>query len=68
VPLGKPDPVELHPDIQADHRHQTFHNYLDEFLLAVRVFGFLEKPVSVIDQYCCIEMSIQLDAGVPRVG
>jgi lysophospholipid hydrolase len=46
VPLGKPDPVELHPDIQADQRPQTFHNYLDEFLLAVRVFGFLEKPVS----------------------
>jgi hypothetical protein len=23
------------------------HNYLDEFLSAIRVFGFLEKPVCV---------------------
>ncbi|KAF8323129.1 patatin-domain-containing protein [Clavulina sp. PMI_390] len=45
VPLAKPNAVELHPDIQADHRPRDFHNYLDEFLLAVRVFGFLEKPV-----------------------
>lgn len=30
-----------------------FHNYLDEFLQAIRVFGFLEKPV---------RMSIQIDS------
>ncbi|KAG6894284.1 hypothetical protein C0992_006726, partial [Termitomyces sp. T32_za158] len=26
----------------------TFHNYLDDFLQAVRVFGFLEKPVRIV--------------------
>jgi lysophospholipid hydrolase len=45
APLSKPDLVELHPDVQGENRPQSFHNYLDEFLLAVRVFGFLEKPV-----------------------
>lgn len=61
MPLGKPDPVELHPDIQADHRPQTFHNYLDEFLLAVRVFGFLEKPVNDIwPAVALVETLIQL--------
>lgn len=43
--MSKPDLVELHPDIQGEARPQNFNNYLDEFLLAVRVFGFLEKPV-----------------------
>jgi lysophospholipid hydrolase len=26
-------------------RSTAFHNYLDEFLAAIRIFGFLEKPV-----------------------
>lgn len=26
-------------------RNNAFHNYLDEFLAAIRIFGFLEKPV-----------------------
>ncbi|KAF4611921.1 hypothetical protein D9613_004184 [Agrocybe pediades] len=44
-PLGKPDVNELHPDVNTADPPPTFHNYLDEFLQAVRVFGFLEKPV-----------------------
>ncbi|KAJ7292800.1 hypothetical protein C8J57DRAFT_1703687 [Mycena rebaudengoi] len=44
IPLGKPDANELHPDVNPDPP-PTFHNYLDDFLQAVRVFGFLEKPV-----------------------
>ncbi|KAF8167420.1 hypothetical protein B0H34DRAFT_681802 [Crassisporium funariophilum] len=43
-PLVKPDANELHPDVNTDPP-PTFHNYLDDFLQAVRVFGFLEKPV-----------------------
>lgn len=43
-PLVKPDANELHPDVNTDPP-PNFHNYLDDFLQAVRVFGFLEKPV-----------------------
>ncbi|KAJ7597324.1 hypothetical protein C8J56DRAFT_919757 [Mycena floridula] len=43
-PLVKPQANELHPDVNTDPP-PTFHNYLDDFLQAVRVFGFLEKPV-----------------------
>ncbi|KAF5392468.1 hypothetical protein D9757_002292 [Collybiopsis confluens] len=43
-PLVKPDANELHPDVNTDPP-PSFHNYLDDFLQAVRVFGFLEKPV-----------------------
>ncbi|RDB28383.1 Lysophospholipase NTE1 [Hypsizygus marmoreus] len=43
-PLVKPDVNELHPDVNTEPP-PTFHNYLDDFLQAVRVFGFLEKPV-----------------------
>ncbi|KAJ7757450.1 hypothetical protein B0H16DRAFT_1536689 [Mycena metata] len=43
-PLARPDANELHPDVNTDPP-ATFHNYLDDFLQAVRVFGFLEKPV-----------------------
>ncbi|KAG8994279.1 phosphatidylcholine and lysophosphatidylcholine phospholipase [Tulasnella sp. JGI-2019a] len=46
LPLGKPDIKELHPDAQgSEDQPTTFHGYLDEFLSAVRIFGFLEKPV-----------------------
>ncbi|KAG8862931.1 phosphatidylcholine and lysophosphatidylcholine phospholipase [Tulasnella sp. 330] len=46
LPLGKPDIKELHPDAQgSEDQPTTFHGYLDEFLAAVRIFGFLEKPV-----------------------
>lgn len=58
-PLLKPDAKELHPDANTpfgynpeygfgygnESRSNTFHHYLDEFLIAIRVFGFLEKPV-----------------------
>jgi lysophospholipid hydrolase len=44
-PLVKADAQELHPDVNLSDAPPTFHNYLDDFLQAVRVFGFLEKPV-----------------------
>ncbi|KZT08570.1 patatin-domain-containing protein [Laetiporus sulphureus 93-53] len=44
-PLIKADAQELNPDVNTPDHMSTFHNYLDEFLQAVRVFGFLEKPV-----------------------
>ena len=51
-PLTKPDAKELHPDVHsADVPPTMFHNYLDEFLQAIRVFGFLEKPVSMTLKY-----------------
>ncbi|TEB38634.1 hydrolase [Coprinellus micaceus] len=45
APLEKPDVNELHPDVNTNPTPASFHNYLDDFLQAVRVFGFLEKPV-----------------------
>ena len=45
LPLDKPDANELHPDVNIREPPVAFHNYLDEFLQAIRVFGFLEKPV-----------------------
>lgn len=48
LPLGKPDVTELHPDVQGEEEPTTFHGYLDEFLSAVRIFGFLEKPVGAL--------------------
>ncbi|KAG0707597.1 hypothetical protein DFH29DRAFT_987596 [Suillus ampliporus] len=44
-PLVKPDVNALHPDVNSTEPPPAFHNYLDDFLQAVRVFGFLEKPV-----------------------
>ncbi|KIJ66403.1 hypothetical protein HYDPIDRAFT_109426 [Hydnomerulius pinastri MD-312] len=44
-PLVKPDVNGLHPDVNTTEPPPAFHNYLDDFLQAVRVFGFLEKPV-----------------------
>jgi lysophospholipid hydrolase len=43
--LDKPTAQELHPDVNKNEEPASFHNYLDEFLQAIRVFGFLEKPV-----------------------
>jgi lysophospholipid hydrolase len=34
-----------HPDLATDQAPSGFHNYLDEFLSAIKVFGYLEKPV-----------------------
>ena len=50
-PLVKSDAQELHPDVNSVDPPTTFHNYLDDFLQAVRVFGFLEKPVCHILHY-----------------
>ncbi|GAA5994555.1 lysophospholipase [Rhodotorula paludigena] len=36
---------DLHPDLATDQAKNGFHNYLDEFLSAIKVFGYLEKPV-----------------------
>ncbi|GAA5859717.1 hypothetical protein JCM8547_006997 [Rhodosporidiobolus lusitaniae] len=36
---------DLHPDLATDQSSSGFHNYLDEFLSAIKVFGYLEKPV-----------------------
>ena len=47
-PLVKADVEGLHPDVNTPEQMPAFHNYLDEFLQAVRVFGFLEKPVSTV--------------------
>ncbi|KZT38510.1 patatin-domain-containing protein [Sistotremastrum suecicum HHB10207 ss-3] len=44
-PLAKPDAKELHPDVNSSELPPSFHHYLDDFLQAIRVFGFLEKPV-----------------------
>jgi lysophospholipid hydrolase len=44
-PLVKTDTKELHPDVNTTDPPLNFHNYLDDFLEAVRIFGFLEKPV-----------------------
>ncbi|GAA5957475.1 hypothetical protein JCM21900_002678 [Sporobolomyces salmonicolor] len=48
LPGGKIDRGEgfdLHPDLATDQAPSGFHNYLDEFLSAIKVFGYLEKPV-----------------------
>ncbi|CAO1630888.1 unnamed protein product [Sympodiomycopsis kandeliae] len=48
VPLKTDDGFNLHPDIHSsapDEKQGPFHTYLDEFLQAIRIFGFLEKPV-----------------------
>lgn len=53
VPLTKDEGFNLHPDVARegdDHERGNFHNYLDEFLQAIRIFGFLEKPVSALLQ------------------
>lgn len=41
------DVLHLFPDASADggDEFRSFHGYLDEFLQAIRIFGFLERPV-----------------------
>ena len=55
LPLEKPDANELHPDVNIPEPPVAFRNYLDEFLQAIRVFGFLEKPVcsDIHEGSCC---------------
>lgn len=48
VPLTRDEGFNLNPDVASaggDHDRGSFHNYLDDFLQAIRIFGFLEKPV-----------------------
>ncbi|KAE8224652.1 hypothetical protein CF319_g2486 [Tilletia indica] len=48
-PLSKDEGFNLHPDLatagSSEDRGTGFQSYLDEFLQAIRIFGFLEKPV-----------------------
>lgn len=37
--------VEVFPDTQEDDSKRGLSNYLDEFLSAIKVFGYLERPV-----------------------
>lgn len=52
--LPPPSPQALNTDLlpltdralsDSRNRSSTFHNYLDDFLSAIRIFGYLEKPV-----------------------
>lgn len=63
-PLLKADAQELHPDVNTPEQLPAFHNYLDDFLQAVRVFGFLEKPVRHTSLMGAFDYMIP--AGVPR--
>jgi hypothetical protein len=65
-PLVKSDAQELHPDVNSVDPPATFHNYLDDFLQAVRVFGFLEKPVRHAIHVAC--PVLMFATGLPRVG
>lgn len=46
VPLAKDAKFDLHPDVATEEAQGNgYNNYLDEFLSAIKVFGYLEKPV-----------------------
>jgi lysophospholipid hydrolase len=44
-PQRKEPQVELFPDTQEEDAKSGLSNYLDEFLSAIKVFGYLERPV-----------------------
>ena len=44
-PQRKEPQVDLYPDTQEEGAKSGFSNYLDEFLSAIKVFGYLERPV-----------------------
>ncbi len=44
-PQRKEPQIDLFPDTQDDDSKPGLHNYLDEFLSAIKVFGYLERPV-----------------------
>lgn len=44
-PQRKEPEVDLYPDTQEDGSKSGFSNYLDEFLSAIKIFGYLERPV-----------------------
>lgn len=50
APLKTDEGFNLHPELNqqgTDQKQGPFHTYLDELLQAIRIFGFLEKPVSL---------------------
>ncbi|RFU35340.1 hypothetical protein B7463_g925, partial [Scytalidium lignicola] len=44
-PQRKEPQIDLYPDTQEEGSKSGFSNYLDEFLSAIKVFGYLERPV-----------------------
>jgi lysophospholipid hydrolase len=44
-PQRKEPQLDLYPDTQEEGSKSGFSNYLDEFLSAIKVFGYLERPV-----------------------
>jgi lysophospholipid hydrolase len=44
-PQRKEPQIDLYPDTQEGGSKSGFSNYLDEFLSAIKVFGYLERPV-----------------------
>jgi CRP-like cAMP-binding protein len=44
-PQRKEPEIDLYPETQEDDSKTGFSNYLDEFLSAIKVFGYLERPV-----------------------
>ncbi|KAI9050490.1 hypothetical protein LZ554_005653 [Drepanopeziza brunnea f. sp. 'monogermtubi'] len=44
-PQRKEPEIDLYPENQEDSSKSGFSNYLDEFLSAIKVFGYLERPV-----------------------
>src|SRR5438046_3732141 len=44
-PQRKEPQIDLFPDTQDDDSKPGLANYLDEFLSAIKVFGYLERPV-----------------------
>ena len=44
-PQRKEAQIDLFPDIQDGDSKPGLANYLDEFLSAIKVFGYLERPV-----------------------
>lgn len=44
-PQRKEPEIDLYPDTQDEGSKSGFSNYLDEFLSAIKVFGYLERPV-----------------------
>lgn len=45
IPTDLPDIPGLDIPGRLERRSSAFHNYLDDFLSAIRIFGYLEKPV-----------------------
>ena len=62
VPLTKDEGFNLHPDVSGTaengERGGGFHNYLDEFLQAIRIFGYLDKPVSGLHAGSCLARAL----------